>query len=67
MEKQMNKEIYSENTIKKAVTDYKDYARISVSESDKYWDIDFSDFKYDGEQTVSEFENYLIGLENADM
>lgn len=67
MEKQMSKEIYSENTIKKAVADYKDFAKMRVSETGSYWNIDFSDFRYDDKQTVSEFENYLIGLENAGM
>ncbi len=63
----MNKSIFGRSSIEKAVNDYGDFANIAVSETDKYWILQFSDFKYDEEQTVMEFENYLIGLENAYM
>jgi len=63
----MNKSIFGRSSIEKAVNDYGDFANSAVSETDKYWILQFSDFKYDEEQTVMEFENYLIGLENAYM
>ena len=59
------KEIYSRNTIFQAVSDYGNIAKIVVSEDDKYWILEFSECVADEDITKMEFENYLIGLENA--
>lgn len=59
------KEIYSRETIARAVSDYAGIAKIAVDEDDKYWNLEFSKCVYDTDVTKMEFENYLIGLENA--
>jgi hypothetical protein len=60
-----NREIYSENTIKQTMKIYHDYATMTVKFNDKQAEITFWKCKYDETQTINEFENYMIGLENS--
>ena len=65
MEMKINRSIYSDETIQKAVRDYQDIASITIDVQDKYVLLSFVKCKYDEERTIREFENYLIGLENS--
>lgn len=47
----------------KAIKDYKQLARIQFGEDEHHWRLDFQESRYDMQNTVSEFENYLIGIE----
>lgn len=58
------KEIYSENCITKAIADYNSLAKIDYALNEDKWEISFTKCKYDEMRTISEFENYLIELEN---
>lgn len=44
---------------------YKNYALTSVSYKRDYAVITFWKCRYDEEQTIKEFENYMIGVENS--
>ena len=61
---QINKEIFSENTIMQAIYDYKTYAKIIAKNKKKIVELTFFKCKYDEKITVKEFQNYMIGLEN---
>jgi hypothetical protein len=60
-----NREIYSDNTIKQTMNIYHDYATMTVKFKDKQAEITFWKCKYNEIQTINEFENYMIGLENS--
>lgn len=62
---QINSEVFSERTIKQAMNDYKDIAKTSLQVKSKNFIITFWEFKYAEDQTLKEFENYMIGLENS--
>lgn len=59
----LSKEIYQKSSIMKAIKDYKQLARIQFGEDEHHWRLDFQESRYDMQNTVSEFENYLIGIE----
>ena len=61
----VNKSIYSDESIAKTILAYKDFAVTSVSNKKDYVVITFWKCKYDEDQTVKEFENYMIGVENS--
>lgn len=61
----LNKEIYSNENILKAVEAYESYAQMSIKEDVNHCILCFVDCKYDEVRTIKEFENYLIGLENS--
>jgi len=61
----INPDIYSLNSIERTRTAYMEYAKIKVQQNGSDVIIIFTDCRYDEDQTVKEFENYLIGLENA--
>ena len=61
----LNKDIYSIMGIQKAKAAYADFAKIHVLPQKHSWLLVFHSFRYDPEQTIQEFENYLIGLENT--
>lgn len=44
---------------------YESYAVITVKFKDDYATLTFENCKYDEEQTIKEFENYMIGIENS--
>lgn len=60
----LKQEIFSLRNIKEAQEAYKKIANIMVIEKQDSVVIRFLHCKYDGDRTVKEFENYLIGLEN---
>ena len=62
---QINKEIFDIGIVTKAIEDYSDIASINVSETKDYIELEFDNCKYDTEETVKEFENYLIDLTNS--
>ena len=58
------KELYSCDEICDAINAYAEIADISVVEGEKYCKCVFADCMYDSKKTMSEFENYLIGIAN---
>ena len=62
---QINKEIFDIGIVTKAIEDYSDIASINVSETKDYIELEFDNCKYDTEETIKEFENYLIDLTNS--
>lgn len=44
---------------------YESYAAITAKFRDDYAVLTFGNCKYDEEQTIKEFENYMIGIENS--
>lgn len=65
IELKLNKDIYSEDNIKKTVSVYQGYALIDIINSDSNYVLRFNDCKYSEILTIKEFENYLIGIENS--
>lgn len=61
------KQIFTRKTIDTAINDYRELTQIKINDEREYWNINFFHCKYDKEVTEKEFENYLIGLENAYM
>lgn len=62
---QINSEIFSEKTVKQALRDYGNIAKTSLKNKGEYFIVTFWKCKFDEEQTLREFENYMIGLENS--
>lgn len=62
---EINRSVYSDETIKTTMKMYQNHAVTSVKFGDKYAVITFWKCKYDEEQTIKEFENYMIGIENS--
>lgn len=62
---ELNKKIYTKDTIRSAVKAYEALAKIQVLESVEYWICIFDKCIYDIELTRHEFENYCIDLMNA--
>ena len=61
----VNRSIYSDEAVAKTVLAYKDFAVTSVSYKKDYAIITFWKCKYNENQTIKEFENYMIGVENS--
>ena len=61
----VNRSIYSDESVAQTILAYKDFAVTSVSYKKDYAIITFWKCKYDEVQTVKEFENYMIGVENS--
>lgn len=61
----VSSEIYSDESIQRAILAYKDYAKIRVSRKEKYMLLRFSNCKYNERETALAFENYMIGVENS--
>jgi hypothetical protein len=61
----INKNVYSDATIEKTMLAYKNHAITTVHYTQDYAIITFWKCKYDEEQTLKEFENYMIGVENS--
>lgn len=59
------KSIYSEESINRAIVDYKDICDVSITGNEKYVECTFSNFKYEKNETVLEFSNYLIEIMNS--
>jgi len=60
---QVNRSIYSDNTIKITMQVYHGYALTTVSFKKQYAIVTFWACKYDEDETIKEFENYMIGVE----
>lgn len=61
----INRAVYSDEAIKTAMQAYQRIAVITAQIKGDYAVLTFWKCKYDKEQTVKEFENYLIGIENS--
>ncbi len=61
----INKNIFDKEILLSAIEEYKDIATIKVDETDNYFNLQFNDCEYDEDETVKEFENYLIDLTNS--
>jgi hypothetical protein len=64
MKLRLKKEIYSRLTVEKGKQDYAQIANIEIGENETEWLLDINTSDYDLNLVSSEFENYLIGLEN---
>lgn len=62
---QIRREIFSLQSIKQAIDDYKNIVRTSLEIGKTYYTVTFWECVHDEDLTVKEFENYLIGLENS--
>ena len=58
------KEIYRYEMIQQTIQEFISLAHIKIKDSDDCWEVLFSRCRFGTEKTVSEFENYLICLEN---
>lgn len=61
----INRSIYSDDTINATMKAYQNHAVTSVKLKGAYAFLTFWKCKHDEEQTIKEFENYMIGLENS--
>ena len=61
----INRSVYSDATIEKTMKAYKNHAITTVNYKRDYALVTFWKCKYDEEQTIKEFENYMIGVENS--
>lgn len=61
----VNREIYSDDTINQTLKVYSNLAVTTVEFIDNQAEITFLKCKYDETRTINEFENYMIGLENS--
>ena len=62
---EINTDIYSTASVETVKEVYKDYAKIETIKKGNVLILRFYDCRYDEKQTVKEFENYLIGVENS--
>lgn len=59
----LSKKVFQKNSILKAIKDYSQLADIVAEEGNEYYYLDFHNCHFDTQMTVSEFENYLIEME----
>lgn len=64
-ELKLSKDIFEVNAIENAILQYKDICIISKNENSDYYTLIFSDCVYSVEETINEFENYVIDLMNS--
>lgn len=57
--------IFSKAYIEEAIRAYKDICNIEISEINNYIVCKFTDCIYNTEETIKEFENYVIDLMNT--
>lgn len=60
-----NRSIFSDKTITKTMMVYKNHAITTVKFDEDYAVVTFWKCKYSEGQTIKEFENYMIGIENS--
>lgn len=60
----LNKNIYSYEDIIDSVNEYKSVADVNVSDDSEYFICIFENCRYDTQETLNEFENYVIRLSN---
>lgn len=56
----LNKELYNNDAVRKTMKAFGALAEISLSETDKYYELIFRDCKVNTIQTIREFENYVL-------
>lgn len=61
----LNKDIYSENSILIAREQFNKLCKVQIVQYDVYCKCIFSECIYDENETVKEFENYLIDFINT--
>lgn len=61
----VNRSIYSDKSIEETMRIYKNHAVTTISYDNNYATVTFRNCKYDESQTLKEFENYMIGVENS--
>lgn len=61
----INRSIYSDKAIRNAIQAYQYVAVITPKMNEDHAILTFWKCKYDEDQTMKEFENYLIGVENS--
>lgn len=61
----VNRSVYSDKSIHETMKVYKNYALMTVKYKEEYAIITFWKCLLDETQTVKEFENYMIGVENS--
>lgn len=61
----INRSIYSDKAIRNAIQAYQYVAAITPKMNEDYAILTFWKCTYDEDQTMKEFENYLIGVENS--
>lgn len=60
----LNKEIYRERNIKRAIKAYEEIATIKIEQKEQYFICEIIESYYDIQTTIREFENYIIALSN---
>lgn len=60
-----NRTVYSDSSIKMAIHAFSELAAISMKLKADYAILTFWKCKYTEDQTMKEFENYVIGIENS--
>ena len=61
----LNKDIYQSGSVAQTINAFKQLAHISFTEDADSYICMFEMCEYDAEQTVKEFENYLIDVSNT--
>ena len=56
----LNKELYNTDAVRKTMKAFSALAEISLSETDKYYELICCDCKVNTIQTIREFENYVL-------
>ena len=62
----LNREIYTEASVRKALEAYADYSDIAVVSLENNWQLIFHNSRYGDELTAKEFVNYLIDAVHAE-
>ena len=59
----LTKKIYQKNSILNAIKEYSKLTDITMKEDDDYFYLDFQNCHFNAKMTISEFENYLIEMD----
>ncbi len=62
-ELRIDKKIFQESSLKKAINAYSKISVIECQEKPDYWLLEFKYCVYEVEKTINEFENFLICIE----
>lgn len=65
MQMKIRNELFSRETIDRALADYRHLLTATVDYVGDYCGVTFVACKYDEELTARELENYMIGIENS--
>lgn len=66
-ELKLSTNIFGIRNVEKAIVAYKDLCKIGINYTGNYIICEFTDCIYDNEETIREFENYIIDLMNTDV